>query len=183
MRLNHDDNNSADKIKINSGEYVLLSKGPAGGIIFFDKGETTDGWRYLEAAPEEAEFEDKPWGDFDGESVGVTGTEIGSGKSNTDIIVAAIGQRERWDDRDDYAARVCKTLKHGGYSDWFLPSKDELEVMISVLGKSGNINQFEGYWSSTESGPFEAWRVVPSQKDFFAADKHYEGAVRPVRAF
>jgi hypothetical protein len=164
-------------------EYKAGDKGPAGGIIFYDKGDNSDGWRYLEAAPEETEFEDKPWGDYDGESVGLTGTEIGSGKSNTEIIVSAIGQKERWDDREDYAARVCKTLKYGGYSDWFLPSKDELEVMIYVLDKSGNINTLEGCWSSSEAGPFEAWRIVPFTKNIFTANKHFEGSVRAARRF
>ena len=31
--------------------------GPAGGLIFYDKGENTDGWQYLEAAPVEFEFQ------------------------------------------------------------------------------------------------------------------------------
>ena len=32
-------------------EYTIGDTGPAGGIIFYDKGNKTDGWRYLEAAP------------------------------------------------------------------------------------------------------------------------------------
>lgn len=28
--------------------------GPAGGYVFYDKGEYTDGWRYLECAPEDS---------------------------------------------------------------------------------------------------------------------------------
>jgi hypothetical protein len=38
------------------GEYAVGAVGPTGGIIFFDKGLYTDGWRYLEAAPVETEF-------------------------------------------------------------------------------------------------------------------------------
>lgn len=33
--------------------YAIGDTGPAGGIVFYDKGEVTDGWRYLEAAPAE----------------------------------------------------------------------------------------------------------------------------------
>ena len=32
-------------------DYKVGDEGPAGGIIFYDKGEYSDGWRYLEAAP------------------------------------------------------------------------------------------------------------------------------------
>jgi hypothetical protein len=31
--------------------------GPGGGYVFYDKGESSDGWRYIEAAPSSAEFE------------------------------------------------------------------------------------------------------------------------------
>ena len=34
-----------------STEYIVGDTGPAGGIIFYDKGYYSDGWRYLEAAP------------------------------------------------------------------------------------------------------------------------------------
>lgn len=33
------------------GAYKIGSDGPAGGIVFYDKGSVSDGWRYLEAAP------------------------------------------------------------------------------------------------------------------------------------
>ena len=40
-----------------SQSYKVGDKGPAGGIVFYDKGDKTDGWQYLEAAPPEFEFE------------------------------------------------------------------------------------------------------------------------------
>jgi hypothetical protein len=30
---------------------VIRATGPAGGLVFYDKGDYSDGWRYLEAAP------------------------------------------------------------------------------------------------------------------------------------
>jgi TolB-like protein len=33
--------------------YKIGDWGPAGGIVFYDKGRISDGWRYLEAAPKE----------------------------------------------------------------------------------------------------------------------------------
>jgi len=40
-----------------SRSYKVGETGPAGGIVFYDKGDNTDGWRYLEAAPPDFEFE------------------------------------------------------------------------------------------------------------------------------
>ena len=37
--------------------YKIGDTGPAGGIIFYDKGDNSDSWQYLEAAPPEFEFE------------------------------------------------------------------------------------------------------------------------------
>ena len=34
----------------------LIRKGTAGGIVFYDKGSVIDGWRFLEAAPANTEF-------------------------------------------------------------------------------------------------------------------------------
>jgi hypothetical protein len=36
--------------------YKVGDTGPAGGIIFYDKGNSSDGWQYLEAAPSDFEF-------------------------------------------------------------------------------------------------------------------------------
>lgn len=41
--------------------YVLRDTGPAGGYIFYDKGDYSDGWRYLEAAPSD-QSTGAPWG-------------------------------------------------------------------------------------------------------------------------
>jgi len=36
--------------------YKVGDTGPAGGLIFYDKGDNSDGWQYLEAAPVDFEF-------------------------------------------------------------------------------------------------------------------------------
>ena len=41
--------------------YILQDTGPGGGLIFFDKGSYSDGWRYLEAAPKSTEAFEIDW--------------------------------------------------------------------------------------------------------------------------
>jgi len=137
--------------------------GPAGGIIFYDKGQLTDGWRYLEAAPEAYEFT-ALWG-FEGTEVAGTGTGIGSGKRNTDIMVQllsamldgriSLGKKNTegaGSNREltNNAAYKCSKLEINGFKDWFLPSKDELNLMYSTL-HSKNLGAFKDnyYWSSS----------------------------------
>src|SRR5579863_3529104 len=54
----------------------------------------------------------------------------------------------RWDE----AVALCKSLRIGGYSDWRLPSKDELMQMHTNLHKAG-LGGFASavYWSSVEA--------------------------------
>ncbi|GHU25860.1 hypothetical protein FACS1894172_14740 [Spirochaetia bacterium] len=135
--------------------YKIGDIGPAGGLIFYDKGDYSDSWRYLEAAPESTEQSGLSWGGY-GTNVGTgTTTGIGMGKINTQIIVRVMR---------DYgiageAAQYCDSLVYGRYDDWFLPSKDELNLMYTNLRKPlldcfGNV-----YWSSSEGRQYEysAW--------------------------
>ena len=129
-------------------------RGPAGGWIFYDKGYFSDGWRYLEAAPSDIKQGSDyyfMWGDNG--SYG-TNTGIGTGKSNTAIIVSK-GSK----DRNPNAATFCNDYVYGGYDDWFLPSKDELNQMYENLKKAGLGGFADGrYWSSSEPyGKSHAW--------------------------
>ncbi|MDG1159559.1 MAG: DUF1566 domain-containing protein, partial [Flavobacteriales bacterium] len=63
------------------------------------------------------------------------------------------------------AAELCLFLTLGGYSDWYLPSKYELNLMYQNIGQGnalglGNVGGFASYfyWSSTEEADFAyAW--------------------------
>jgi TolB-like protein len=147
--------------------YKIGDIGPAGGIVFYDKGNNSGGWRYLEAAPAETE-EKLNWLSKEVEIDG-TKTELGTGKKNTQLITAdlSIGVPE--------AALHCVELEYGGFHDWFLPSKDELNLMYVNL-KRKNLGDFadELYWSSSESyymqfawaGPGDGWMAwVQNFKD------------------
>lgn len=90
-----------------------------------------------------------------------------SGEMNTIIIIA--GLNHYGDDGNSHAARICAELKvtEGGktYGDWYLPSKEELELIYlnkndinnAAVQHNGGITQEDLYWSSTEDDLDSAW--------------------------
>ena len=88
------------------------------------------------------------------------------------------------------AISLCSNLTLGGYSDWFLPSKDELNLMYLNIGQGntlglGNVGNFDNnfYWSSTEAEANGAWSQYFYGGSQFNDDKYYSNNVRAVRAF
>ncbi|MDR2921799.1 MAG: caspase family protein [Treponema sp.] len=137
----------------NKETYLIGERGPAGGIIFYDKGNSSDGWRYLEAAPVSQEFKNIEWGAYRIDVSG-TQTDIGSGKKNTDLIIKFLKDNNE----HGRAAQLCAQLSWGGFTDWFLPSLDELKWMYENLAKQ-RIGDFSGqrYWSSSQYNKYYAW--------------------------
>ena len=129
--------------------YKIGDTGPAGGIVFYDKFSSAGGWRYMEAAP--AETEQKfPWGNV---SVGGTSPAIGDGKRNTQLIVVKLREN-----KIGGAAQYCDDLEYDGHSDWFLPSRDELDLLYRNLKENGRGGfKDEIYWSSSEGNYNGAW--------------------------
>ncbi len=169
--------------------YALRDTGPAGGLIFYVKeGGYSDGWMYLEAAPATTEWTSKQWGSYQTE-IGGTGIGIGSGQSNTTTIVTWLD--DNTDDahgdvtyKTDRAAYLCDDLTLGGYSDWFLPSKDELDQMYANLHLQG-VGGFDdnSFWSSSESSAGGAWNQYFSSGSQYSHLKYLANRVRAVRAF
>lgn len=155
--------------------------GPAGGCIFYDKGSYSDGWRYLEAAPLSTEWMAREWCSC-GTLIGGTETGIGTGQSNTTIIVAWLDSHGK----TDCAAQVCDALVYGGYSDWFFPSKDELNLMYENLHNiATSVGGFDlHYWSSSEDEFCTAWyQIFGNGAQANDAGKQSFKKVRAVRAF
>ncbi|MDR1930387.1 MAG: hypothetical protein LBQ44_07125, partial [Treponema sp.] len=160
------------------GEYKVGDFGPAGGLIFYDKGVFSDGWRYLEAAPVETEFRAQ-WG-ASGKTIDGTQANVGSGKRNTRIIVDKLNE---WGE-SGRAAQLCGSLVSDGFSDWFLPGKDELDLMYKNLAKKGLGNfSSDDYWSSSEYSSGSAWDQRFSDGPQSGLNKTYTDSVRAVRAF
>ena len=137
-----------------SQTYEIGDTGPAGGTVFYDKGNHTGDWRYLEYAPEI--FRSVYWGPYD---LNVSGTEtgIGSGKNNTELIVRILTRRGE----KGMAAQLCNNYIQNGYNDWFLPSKDELELLYTYLEENRLLDSRYGFYgwffSSSQYGNTGAW--------------------------
>jgi hypothetical protein len=82
-------------------------------------------------------------------ATGATGTALGNGITNTTNIVSVQGAGA-------YAARLCDTLTLGTYTDWYLPSKDELNLLYRNKAIIGGFST-NGYWSSSETDMNDAW--------------------------
>jgi len=154
--------------------YVLRDIGPAGGYIFYDKGYYSDGWRYLEAAPSD-QSPGTPWGCYEVSIPGADGTTVGTGEQNTIDIEAGCATVGT-------AADICANLSLGGYSDWFLPSKDELNKLYLNKGTIGGFA--DGiYWSSSEGNASYAWYQYFYDGYQGYGHKYDTLRVRAVRAF
>ena len=77
-----------------------------------------------------------------------------------------------------------------GYSDWYLPSIDELNEMYNTIGQGSllnNIGNFHNdsfsYWSSTEIDEYHAWSMGFGTGDRGNGDKNGNNKVRPIRSF
>jgi len=82
-------------------------------------------------------------------TTGATGDGVGAGAANTTLIVSVQGA-------GSYAAQLCNDLTLGGFSDWYLPSKFELNLMYLQNTTIGGFASSH-YWSSTEGSSGNAW--------------------------
>ncbi len=199
---------------LSCGTLRIGSRGPAGGFVFYDcdldnaEGNSDNlissecGWRFLEAAPEDVgkmvfgycrnSANGKNLyvnGDVEYYEGNCTRRKIGYGKSNTDLLVEAMGDetysKESGSEKTEvYAAKACVNYSLNGYDDWFLPSEAELNLMYTNLKKNGFGNFYSSsYWSSSENSVNYAWLQYfhnGSQSSYGRDNSYY---VRPIRAF
>ena len=153
--------------------------GPGGGIVFFNKGNSTGGWQYLETATSD-QSTGIAWG-CDGTSIPGTQLTVGSGEANTSLIVAGCNEAS-------FAAKICDNLSLGGQSDWFLPALDELYLVYKNLHQNGqgNFNGSWGYWSSSDYTTSMAFFINFTNGNYNGLSGGYKNIsynVRAVRAF
>jgi len=104
-----------------------------------------------------------------------TGTTIGTGQSNTTAIIAAQGA-------GSYAAKLCEDLVLNGYNDWFLPSKDELNMLYQNKDLIGGFSS-DVYWSSSDYYHDYAWYQFFNSGIPYYTTKDNTYRVRAVRYF
>jgi len=164
--------------------YALGGTGPGGGKIFYydADGFTVQGYgnlgdpgyfatytaHFLEAAPSGSG--QLAWASDLSTNISGTDTALGTGRKNTALILAT--------DSDAPAAKACAEYSNRGLTDWFLPSKEELDLLYDNRFYVGNLGNASYYCSSGSRILMfqleDLWR--PVGKD----EKHY---VRAIRAF
>lgn len=108
---------------------------------------------------------------------GGTSTTIGTGSDNTDKIIAQNGAGST------YAAGVARAYNGGGYSDWYLPSKDEMYKLYLNKTAIGGFDITKNYWDSYEYTGSLADKQYFSQGSTGSNDKYNTFNVRAVRSF
>jgi len=88
-------------------------------------------------------YEPIEWAPYGSSLENIFEDNLGSenGKQNTEDIVEFYGTEE------SYAANYCYNLEQHGYSDWYLPSSDELGAFHSYLSSEWDLMD---YYSNTE---------------------------------
>lgn len=139
-------------------EYKIGEIGPAEGLVFYDKGNYTSGWRYMEVAPTDLGFLE--WGCLGSPIVDSDSSAIGKGFYNSVKIT------NYHDDLLNFYLNpsVCNMMNNGTvvsqkavlfelnkYKDWFLPSKDELNLVYEnlYLKSLGGFSDSK-YWTSSQ---------------------------------
>jgi hypothetical protein len=170
--------------------YAIGDTGPAGGFVF---SITEGGLHGLEAATEDQT--PTAWGCNGVDITGADGTAVGTGEQNTaDITAACLGI-------------TAASVAAGQGPGWFLPSRDELDLMWEHLADRDGNNYNSGptdldnvgvfaqgtYWSSSEVDDASAWDqgFVDGTKGGFSNNTqsgtmnkvNSQNRVRAVRAF
>jgi hypothetical protein len=202
------------RLTVTAVVYTVGQTGPGGGKVFyvaataFSCGPTLAATcTYLEAAPSGWNTDADPsltWSTNSNNNqttrvlgAGALQTAIGTGYQNSDAIVAQTGNVAATS-----AAVAARAYRGNSLSDWYLPSKDELNQMCkwarnqawvsdaTACDNSGSLNSGPGasgfrdhYWSSSESGADTAWYQRFTSGGQGGANKDFAYSVRPVRAF
>ncbi|MFZ4522348.1 MAG: DUF1566 domain-containing protein [Bacteroidales bacterium] len=149
----------------------VVGQNRLGGVIFYIDGTGQHG--LISATSDQSAG--AQWGCY-GTLIGGTSTAMGTGRTNTTRIVSLCSEAGR-------AARICDDLVLGGYSDWFLPSKDELNQMYLQKAIIGGFADYY-YWSSSEFNEYYAsYQLFSNGSQTVSSYRWSSYYVRAIRAF
>lgn len=92
------------------------------------------------------------WGGY--EEIALDAAKTQSGAANTKAIVLAVGKNAGYEGKP-YAAKLCNDATDGGKDDWYLPSKEEADILYNFKDKF-NVEERGTIWTSTESSGTQA---------------------------
>ena len=157
---------------------TTIGQSYGGGIIAYFLQPTDPGYdanvpHGLIAAPSDQGT--ASWGCAYTDITGADGTAIGTGNQNTIDIMNDCATA-------DIAARLCGDLVLNNYSDWYLPSKNELFKLYMYRATIGGFaNAY--YWSSSEYSDYDASSWVFTNGILVVNSKNNLYNVRAVRSF
>jgi hypothetical protein len=151
-----------------------------GGIIFY---LDSTGEHGLVCALTDQSFEAE-WGCPPSVVAGAMGIIIGTGQQNTLDILNTCNNA-------GIAADLCDELNSNGFTDWYLPSKDELnEIYVNLMAVNMGLNDNGGfamedteYWSSSLETSNTAWRQSFNAGNQSGALENDLNNVRAIRNF
>ena len=166
-----------------TAEYKAASVGaigPAGGFVIYDKGDYSDGWRYLEVGSEDIGSYHAWRGSQVLDISGAYNNAYGGGKANTEAIIAAQGE-------GTYMAMDCINYRKNGYADWYMPCITEATQVLTVLGGASYYSNLIWFVSSNQYYTGACWafycQTTPQWQGMYTANSNYATRTRPVRRF
>ena len=188
---------------VSGGPCNVGDVGPGGGIVFYEAPPNNSfSGRYMEVAPASCEGSNLPFKvgakkPYAAPAPGRTAAElrllakqVGMGEANTSVLTRAFGPGL-------YAARFAEDSVCGGQDDWFLPSKDELDLVFNNIAQNrprftdsnpGQITPLGGfdkgyYWTSTDYNGSTAWTQYFQDGQQFDRVQTLSANKNPVRPF
>ena len=157
-------------ISFNSGQ--LIGTTYLGGLVFYN-----DGLGHGLVCASTDQSTGIRWYNGNYTFTNATALAIGTGNANTNMIVASQGA-------GTYAAKLCYDLVLNNFTDWYLPSIFELELMYVNLKRPG-LASFSNdyYWSSSEFSDENAWILSYYDYTDYIDSKNTTNSVRAVRSF
>jgi hypothetical protein len=92
------------------------------------------------------------WGGY--EEIGDAVRSESDGSINTAVIIKVIGKNAGQEGKP-YAAAICDSSTAGGFTDWYLPAKDESDIVHAHFQEL-KLDEKMTLWTSTEANGTQA---------------------------